>query len=414
VKPLSQRLSSVELKTWLEKETGSILNPVQNQAQKHRDDVRNSIQNLIEASKMLLENSQKEIDKKTKAFNRARALNKIAGIFLERLKKLKPPEQISYDNLSMFASETQKTMVVFEVDVRNWFPRISPFFIMDRRKFLVVFEKSKLTVNFLTDFINKDYIKSKTLEKTFDLIVEFQSLERQTNEITTAEANLKNERLLLENEIGQLETQINQLKSKTALEQLSKLNAEQETLNSELKQAIRHLQKPLLKMQALATYGGGGGITPDELKMIGLYMDNPFEAIAFEQQDCPILKSILEKMSRMLAEDKLKIKDDKQRKAEQAVNEILNADALADLRIKSVQVAISKKALLESPELEQAKLSLSSLGQQMEMMSVRRSNLEADERVKGNQRNEVLEKITTLKKTIQSNIINSTGKQVQL
>ena len=73
-----------------------------------------------------------------KVYNRARALNKLATIFMERIKKLKVPDQISFDSLSLFANETQKTIAVIEIDVRNWFPRISPFFIMDRRKFLTV------------------------------------------------------------------------------------------------------------------------------------------------------------------------------------------------------------------------------------------------------------------------------------
>ncbi len=164
------KLSSNELKIWLEKETGPVLTPVQNRAQRHLDETRNALENLTEVSKMLLEVSQKEIDKRNnKVFNRARALNKLAALFLERLKKLRVPEQITYDNFTAFASEAQKTIVVFDVDVRNWFPHISPFFIMDRRKFLTVFEKSKLTVNSLTEFIAKEYVKSKTPLKSLRL-----------------------------------------------------------------------------------------------------------------------------------------------------------------------------------------------------------------------------------------------------
>ena len=138
------KLSVNELKNWLEKETGSILTPVQAQAQRDRDETRHALQNLTEASKMLLEVSQKEIEKRNmKMYNRARALNKLAKLFLDRLKKLTPPEQISYDTISRYTQDTQKVLMVTEIDIKNWFPRISPFFIMDRRKFLAFYERAK-------------------------------------------------------------------------------------------------------------------------------------------------------------------------------------------------------------------------------------------------------------------------------
>jgi hypothetical protein len=414
VNALSQtKLTTNELKTWLEKETGSVLTPVQAQAQKHRDETRAALQNLTDASKVLVDVSQKEIEKRNmKVYNRARALNKLAALFIERIKKLKVPEQISFDNFSSFASETQKTLTVIEIDIRNWFPRISPFFIMDRRKFLAVYEKTKLTVNSLNDFINKEYVKSKTLEKTFQLISELQAFERQLAEAETLRANLQSERLLLEKEIAEVELQASQLKGNAILDQLTRLEAETETLNNELKQMLNHLQKPFLKTQALATSGGGGGITPDELKMIGLYMENPFEAIITEQSGCPTLTQILEKLTGFLAEDKLKLKPDKQRKAEQAISEILKSDSLAGLQTRSAEVATRKKQLVASVELEEAKRSLSLFQQQLETVKVRKGSIETDEITKENQRRELLEKIRSFKKTIEANVLSFMGKQV--
>jgi hypothetical protein len=411
---LSQtKLSINELKNWLQKETGSILTPVQAQAQRHRDETRNALQNLNEASKTLLEISQKEIEKRNmKVYNRARALNKLATLFMERIKKLKIPDQVSFDSFSIFATETQKTLVVFEVDVKNWFPRISPFFIMDRRKFLTVYEKTKLTVNSLSDFINKEYIKSKTLEKTFQLITETQTLEQQLTEVEAAKTRLQKERLLLEKEMAELEQKTTQLKSNAVLDQVTRLEAETEALNNELKQTLRHLQKPFLKMQALATSGGGGGITPDELKMIGLYMENPFEAIIAEQQGCPTLKQVLEKLTNLMAEDKLKLKPDKQRKAEQAVAELLKSDTLTGLHSKSVEVDTHKKQLSASAEMEEAKRSLNLFQQQMETLKVRKGSIETDEILKENQRQELLERIRSFKKTIEANVLSFMSRSV--
>ena len=132
-----QFASSNEVKRWLENQTRSILTPVHAQAKKLRDDMNLSLQAVADVSKLLFDTSSEEIEKRNmKVYNRARALNKLARLFLDRLKKLNPPEQVSYDCLSKYAQETQKVLIVTDIDIKNWFPRISPFFIMDRRKFL--------------------------------------------------------------------------------------------------------------------------------------------------------------------------------------------------------------------------------------------------------------------------------------
>ncbi len=416
VNALSQtKLTTTELKAWLEKETGSVLAPVQAKAQEQRNQTQAAIQNLVEASKQLLDASQKEIDKRNmKVFNRARALNKLAGMFIERLKKVKAPDHVAFDTLAIYSNEAQRTLAVVEVDIRNWFPRISPFFIMDRRKFMAVYEKSRLTSNALSDFLNKDYVKSKTLEKTFQLIEEVQAVERQLAELEAAKASLHTERQQLGGEVAQLEQQATQIRATSTIEQIGQLDCEAEALNNELKQVLNHLQKPFLKMQALATYGGGGGITPDELRMIGLYMENPFLAVTEEQQGYPTLKSILEKLTVMLAEDKLKLKSDKQRKAEQAIIDIEKTETLSSLQSRSIAVAVRRKQLLKSEETEAAKQALNSIQRRIENLKTREGNLETDEILKEQQRRELAERIHGYKRNIEANAQTFMGKQVQV
>jgi hypothetical protein len=409
------RLSTDEIKSWLEKETGSTFTPVKTQAQKHRDEMQAALQSLADASKMLLDNSQKEIEKRNmKVYNRARALNKLAHLFVERLKKLKVPDQISYDSLSTFNAETQKALAVTEIDIRNWFPRISPFFIMDRRKFLAFYERTKMTYNSLNDFVTKEYVKTKTLERTFHLITEVQALEKQLADVETQKEALKNERHQIEKEIATLQQESAGLKGKATIDEFSHVEAEAEALNNELRYIMRHLQKPFLKMQALAVSGGGAGLTPDELKRLEQYMENPFEAIQTEDAGCQALKEILQKLARLISEDKLKLKDEKARKAEQALEEILKRDSLASIHGKCIEVSTKRKQLATSPEMEEAKQSLSHFQQQMEKLQSRQVNLEADEKVKENARQELLDRIRSHKRTIEVNIQSFLGKQVQI
>ena len=51
--------------------------------------------------------------------------------------------------------------------------------------------------------------------------------------------------------------------------------------------------------------GGGGGITPDELAKINQYLEKPLEALVTEQPGYPMLKEILQKLEKLLTEDKL-------------------------------------------------------------------------------------------------------------
>ena len=132
-----------QAKIWLQNQTATTLNPVQAKAKQLREDMEEAMQNLNEASKMLSDVSQREIDKRNmRVYNRARALNKIAQTFVDRLKKLETPQIISYDSISSYVQETQKIIQVTDVDIRNWFPRISPFFIMVRLQLFQVFDRT--------------------------------------------------------------------------------------------------------------------------------------------------------------------------------------------------------------------------------------------------------------------------------
>ena len=409
------KFSSNEIKSWLENETSSILTPVHAQAQRLRDEMRMALQNLTDVSKMLLDNSAKEIEKRNmRIYNRARALNKLARLFLDRLKKLNAPDPVSYGSLNKFAQETQKVFLVTEIDIKNWFPRISPFFIMDRRKFLTIYEKAKLTLAALNDFLTKEYVKTKTLEETFQLITELHTLEKQLSEVGVQREDMRNERLPIEKEIAELEQKTAELKSKGPIDQLHLVEAEAEALNNELKHELRHLQKPFIKMQALALQGGGAGLTPDELNKLSQYLEKPFEALATEEAGYPLLKQILQKLTRLMAEDKLKLKADKARKAEQSLGEILKRDVLAGIYTRCIDVAARERQLLTSTKLDEVKRSLSLLQEQIGQLKARKLSVEAHEAVKEHEHNAIMDRIRNHKNAIEKNVHSSLGKKVQI
>jgi hypothetical protein len=407
--------SSDDLKSWLEDQTSSTLMPVHTQAKKLRDEMHLAIQAIIEVSKILFDNSNREIEKRNmKVYNRARALNKLAHLFLERLKKINPSEEITYDSLNRYAQEVQKVLLVTEVDIRNWFPRISPFFIMDRRKFLTVFEKAKQLYSALNDFITKEYIKTKTLEETFLLIDELQGIENQLSTIKEEKEDIKDERIPIEQEINELEEKIEELQSKGPIDKLNLVNMEIESLSNELKYAIRHLQKPFIKVQALSIQGGGAGLIPGELDKLNEYLQDPFNAFVSEKSGYPILKEILQKIEILLSEDKLKLKSDKARKAQQSIDDILKRSSLDKLQIRCVEMATNKEQLIASSKMDEIKRDLATIQDQVDLLKARKSSVEINEVVKVNAYKDTMDKMSNLKRTIEKNINNSVGVKVQL
>jgi hypothetical protein len=409
------RFSTLALKEWLEKETGTTLSPVQGQAKKFRDETSQAIVALNEVCESLVENSEKEIEKRNmKVYNRARALNKLANLFIDRLAKLSSPEQITYDALSKYNIEAQKTLIVTEVDVKNWFPRISPFFIMDRRKFLAVYDKTKQTFINLNEFVTKEYVKTKTLQETIQMVSDLQSLENKLLNLHAEIESIKDERLPIEQKIAGLEQKTGELKTAGPIDQLNFVTNEIGVLCNDLKNTLRHLQKPFIKMQALATFGGGGGVTPDELRMINLYLDDPFEALVVEESGYSVLKQILEKLQVMLKEDKLKLKQDKARKAEQLSLEILNKNLLNSAQEKSKALSTQKKQLLDSAHMDEVKQNISTFEDQASQLKARKTSIEAQESGKTREYQELQSEVSNRKRAIERNVLASLTKTIQI
>ena len=409
------KFTTNEIRGWLEKETRSILTPVQNQAKQLRDEMNSALRNEEEACKMLLDNSNKEIERRNmRVFGRARALNKLARLFLDRLKKISVPEQVSYDLLSKFAQDTQRVFIVADVDIKNWFPRISPFFIIDRRKFLMVHEKAKLALTSLNEFVSKEYVKTKTLEETFQLIDEVKSLERHLGEIEAQKTNMENERRPIEKEIADIEGKIAELETKGPKDQLNLIETERDALNSELRHELRHLQKPFIKMQSLATQGGGAGITQDELKQLDGYMETPLDTLAAEEVGYPILRQVLQKLSGLIIEDKLKLKSDKARKAAQSIDEILKRDSLAGIHARSVDVLARRTQLLASSRMDEIKREISLYQDQVKLLNARKTSVETHEAVKDHAKLEIQEKIRNYKRAIEKNVHTFLGRKIEI
>ena len=408
-------LSSNDIERWLEDQTSSILTPVQAQAQKHRDEMRDSIQNFADVGKLLVDNSSREIEKRNmRTYNRARAMNKLARLFTERIRKVTIPEQVSYDNLNRFAQEIQKVFIVTDIDIKNWFPRISPFFIMDRRKFLAVHEKAKISLSVLNDFLSEEYVKTKTLEETFQLIHDLKTLEQKLLEVEAEKKSVEQERLPVERELAALEKRTSELKSEGPVEQLSLVEVEIKKASKELKHSLRHLQKPFKKLQALALYRGGAGLRTDERNKLNQYLEKPFKALSTEEEGYPLLKAILNKMEHLMDVGKLKLKSDKKRKAKRDITAILSQNSLGEIFTRCADIAKQEKEILNSTRMAETKNSLSTFQDQIRRLKSKKRRIEAHEAVKKRAYNDVVRRINNHKKAIEKNVHESLNQTIHV
>jgi len=409
------KFSSADVKVWVERETGSIFTPVHARAQKLLDEMGRAFDNLSETSKTLLDNSAKEIERRNmKTYKRARAMNKLSRLFVDRTRQMKVPEKVTYESAIDFVQETQKAFAATEIDIRNWFPMISPFFILDRRKFLSVFEKAKTVWKELEGFVTKEYVKTKTLEDTFQLINNLSSLESQRGVLNEQKTKVEGEKALLEKEIAEAKQRMADLKTMGSVGQLSETGTEIDALTLEIKRSLQHLQKPFIKLQSLASHGSGSGLTPEELNKLAQYLENPFEALSTEDEGHPVLKQILEKLHRSISEDKLKLKPEKARKAEQTINSILKDMSIASLHQRCRDAMNRKTQLSTSEEVAATQKDLTKLYEHVSNLTRRKGVLEEEEHSINTAYAETTEKIQNHKSEIEKNIFSFTSKRVKI
>lgn len=411
----SLKISFNNLRGWLEGETSSVLGPVHARAERLLSEVRETHQGLIEACHMLLESSRKEIEKRNmRTFKRAQALNKLAKIFLERMQPLRVPEKPSFKDVEGFVNTAQKAYAVTDVDVRNWFPRISPFFIMDRGKFLRAFESAKGSLKELNEFLTKEYVKAKVLEETFQLIDEVNMLEERAANLREGKKRAEVEKRKIDDEMAEVQRRIDELEKSGGLSRLAELDEAISGLRRDVEYCLRHLQKPLIKLHSLASHGEGSGLTPEELKKLNHYLTDPFEALATENDGYPLLRQILHKTLRLMADGKLKLKPDKERKARQAIDEILNRDSLKSLYQKCVDANQRKAKLSASSTLTEAKNEVAKLNEHVDKLKKKAENLEAEMEAAEKGLKEVAAKVLECKSRIEKNILNFSGKRVEI
>jgi len=407
-------LSSQEIKNWLDNETNDFLSPIQLEAKKNQESLQEILENIRQISKSLLDISLNEIEKRNmRVLNRARVLNKLATLFLERIKRIKISDQVSYVNLSKEVTETSKIFRVTDIDIKNFFPRISPFFVRDRRKFLAVYEKAKESFEQINEFIKEEYVKTKTLQETFQIISELVDLEKKLTEIEVELTSIKKDQLSSVKELDEFTIKIASLEDKDTINQLSQIDQELTQLRIEANKAFRHLKKPFKKMQALSLRYNSTNLNPKEVAILDLYIENPFDALIAEKEGYPLLKQILTILKDLLDSGKLKLKSDKTRKAQIALKNTIQ-NSLVNLHRQSVETNKQKKLILTSDTLTEITKKQAEFQEQTRKLEARKARIDAYALVKKTKSNRILDRINQHKKLIEDNVYKSIEKKIKI
>ncbi|NIO37688.1 hypothetical protein GTO27_08290 [Candidatus Bathyarchaeota archaeon] len=404
---------STEIRLWLEKETNSVFVPIHEKAKRMLNEMRKELDNLEDVCEMLLENSKKEIEKRNmKTYGRARALNKLARLYLKRVRKIKDPSEVSYNSLHDFLQETQNAFIATEVDVRNWFPKISPFFILDRRKFQGIFERAKETVKTIHSFMEKEYVKTKILEDTFQLIERLLVLESQLTDVRIKMEKATIRENSLEKQIAEIQQQIVDLKNKQSLSEMEGVQEDIKKLRRRAQYSLRHLRKPFVKYERLVQREAG--LTPEELRKLNDYIEDPLRALATEEADYPRLREILKKLEKALSQGKVKLKSSRARKAKENIHSILNGDSLVSLHKECRRAIAKREQLLTSSETVKAKKGLAELRDTVGRLKKKRKRVELEKTTIEQNLKGTLNEIKEDKGKIEKNVLEFLGRGVHV
>ncbi len=403
-----------DFREWLEQETVSIVEPLKAQGKTLLDEVKSKLDDVLESSTRLLDEAERKMNEGgRKTYRRAKILYKFARNVSEMIEEVTIPYEISQENLDEFCEELEKTLTKVGRERGKRFPVISPYFIMNRRRFDVALKRAMDSLEEMRSFSSDRYSNAKTVEEAFSMVTQLYNSLGELDEFESHKKKIEVKRVALRKR-GEVHSQkIKAIQDQSEIIELSKINEEIEGLKKEVKHNLRHLQKPFLKFQSLVQ-SSHYSLFLDETKKLGEYLSSPFKALATEDAGFPMLKKILQKMNDAFAQKKLSLKKSRLRKAKDQIDAILQEGTLSSLH-QSCKEAFSKKQQLSTSrtitvsrnELGQLRKNLKNLQKRKELLDSRVAFLEKKTK-------DTLRKIEDKKRELEEIVLELTNKKVHI
>jgi len=410
--PLQIQLSSA--KEWLRQEAALLHGPLKDKAASVLKEIQARTDDTVQSSQKIFENSEGELNKNNpKTYRFARNANKFAQNLTETIKALVVPDSLGYERLNAFCGDLEKAIASSEQLRRGAYPYISPYFIFDRRRLDVSLKRLYDITKELRDFLTTKYSKVKTAEDANSLV---DRLIQTINETKKSQENKRTteERMgFLEQEIAKTRQKTVSIQEEAELKELMKLNQRIEELRENVKYCLRHLQKPFFKLQSLARTGEVA-VPLDEMTKLGDYLSDPYMALATEEDGYSVLKSVLQRLDTIIAQNRLKLKSTRIRKAKDQIGNILNKDSLNQLQKDCKVTLTQRKQLLTSDNTTALQNQLTLL--QNQLKELQKENELTSSRYKALQveQAKLQERTEYLRKELEKSIFQWTNKNVQI
>jgi len=371
-----------KFKPWLQKETVGVLHPLKEKGGKLVEKVKVKLEDAREPCRKLEEEADREIQK-GHAVRKAKLTQRLSRYFLKEIDGIVFPDGTSYRELDKLHSDLQEMISSILRERDTWFSRISPMFIITRKR--VDFALGRLTgsISDLRDFISSDYSVGKIIgdlyvenEETISLLGELRKLEK--------EKRLGEEKVeSFQKKMVEIEQRTSSIKQNRDLADLSTTRLKVNQLRKAVKHDLRHLAKPLKKFANL-TRGPTYALSSDETMKLSQYLNDPFFALATEKPSYPILKSILRKVEHALGDGKLRLKSSRLRKFEDSIEVILNKNKLDSLHQSCLQAFSLNQQLTSSEETKLVQKQLKQI--QTKLTELKRKKEAADTKLTRTQR----------------------------
>lgn len=409
-----QQILLTDLKEWLKKETTSVIEPLKAKGTNLLKEIKERLNDAVESSRKISENSGREMEKNnSKTYRFARNANKFSQNLAKTMEALKIPEQVTYANLQALHDDFGKLLASIELQRREAYPYITPYFIFDRRRLDVMLKRLADMHPELHNFLTLKYAKAKQIEETSAIVDRLSETLNQMNETKKEREKIQEKEKVLQQKLLETQQRIAQIQAKVELIELLNVEERIKELREKVKDSLRYLQKPFFKLQSLAR-SGDVAIPVDEAKKLSDYLSDPFEALATEGDGYPSLKGILRKLDDAVNFKKLRLKSTRLRKAQEQIDSVLNKESLNSLHKNCIEARAQKTKMLTSNtvaalqnELTQLQNELAELQKENEFTTARDKALESENR-------KLLDRTENLKRELEKTIHQLTNKGVQV
>lgn len=402
-----------DLRGWLEQETTPILEPLKAEGKNILDEVGDRLGDMREICEKLSDKSEEEMLKSNpKTYRRAREVYRLVNRILETIDEVVVPKEVSQESIEGFCQEYKQALSTVGRERGKRYPRISPYFIIDRRRVDTALRRAFKSSEKLESFLSDEYVKAKAVEDAFSMINKLVQLRDELSELEKGKKKMELKKESLDKKTTDTRQRIELIEEKSDMGALNQINQKIGELREEVKHSFRYFQKPFLKFQTLVR-DPSYSLPSKETKKLNEYMDEPFTALATEDEGYPLLKRILQRMNDAITQGRMKLKSSRLRKAQKQMNDILLGDTLTPLHRSCREALTQRQRLLTSGAVVSSQDKLAQFQNDLRELRKRRELITSRGTRLGAEYNRMMEKIKNQKRELEDAILEVTDKNIQ-